>query len=64
MLTIFKRIKSDLKEMYELLQKNPEQDRHIKRDMQVAQQLISDSLKKIKKHIAYSESTDQGELFK
>lgn len=64
MLTIFKRIKSDLKEMYELLQKNPEHDRHIKRDMQIAQQLISDSLKKLKKHIAYSESTNQGDLFK
>jgi hypothetical protein len=63
MITIFRRIKSDLKEMYDLLQKNPDQDRHIKKDMLIAQQLISDSLKKVKRNIAYEENTDQGSLF-
>jgi len=63
MLTIFKRIKSDLKEMYHILEKNQEQDRHIKKDMLIAQQLITDSLKKLKRNIAYSESNDQGEMF-
>ncbi len=63
MITIFKRIKSDLKEMYDLLEKNQEQDRHIKKDMLIAQQLITDSLKKLKRNIAYSESNDQGEMF-
>ena len=63
MLTIFKRIKSDLKEMYHILEKNQEQDRHIKKDMLIAQQLITDSLKKLKRNIAYSESKEQGEMF-
>jgi hypothetical protein len=64
MIRIFKRIKSDLKEMYDLLQKNPDQDRHIQKDMQIAQQIITNSLKKLKRNIAYSENVNQGELFK
>ena len=66
MITIFKRIKSDLKEMYDLLKANPEQENHVKKDMLIAQQLVSDSLKKLKRNIAYYEyeSKEQMELFK
>lgn len=61
--SIFKRMKSDLKEMYDLLQKDPDEARHIHKDMLIAQQLISDSVKKIKRNIAVSEKTRQGNLF-
>ncbi len=54
MITVFKRIKSDLREMYDLLQENQEHERQIKRDMQVAQQVIIDSLSKLKREIAKS----------
>lgn len=64
MINIFKRIKSDLKEMYDLLQKHPDQDQQAKKDMLIAQQFISDSLKKLKRNIAYSEVKNQGDLFK
>jgi len=51
MIHVFKRIKSDLKEMYDLLQEPglSEHERLIKRDMQIAQQLITDSLNKLKR---------------
>lgn len=64
MTAIFRRIKSDLKDMYDLLQKHPDQDRQTQKDLLLAQQLISDSLKKLRRNIAYSESKDQGDLFK
>ncbi len=63
MIIIFKRIKSDLIEMYDLLNKNPDQIHHLKKDMLIVQQLITDSLRKLKRNIAYSESKDQGDLF-
>lgn len=61
--SVFKRMKSDLKEMYDLLQKDPEQARHIHKDMLIAQQLISDSVKKVKRLAALSEKSHQGDLF-
>ncbi len=64
MITIFKRIKSDLKEMYYLLKANPEQENHIKKDLLIAQQLIADSLKKMKRNISFSELKRQVNLFK
>lgn len=54
MIHVFKRIKSDLREMYDLLQQNPELERQIKRDMLVGQQVITDSLNKLKREIARS----------
>ncbi len=64
MLIIFKRIKADLKEIFELVQKHPELKQMTKKEMLVAQQLITDSLKKLKRSISYSESVNQGDLFK
>lgn len=63
MILIFKRIKSDLKEMYDLLQKNPDQEQQTQKDLLMIQQLTSDSLKKMKRNIAFNESKNQGELF-
>jgi len=61
MIHVFKRIKSDLKEMYDLLKDNPEQERQIKRDMQVAQQVITDSLSKLKRSIANTKNKNGGQ---
>lgn len=47
--------------MYDLLQENPEQERLIKRDMQVAQQVITDSLSKLKREIAKSKNKNGGQ---
>ena len=64
MVSIFKRIKSDLKDMYDLLQKNPDQEHQSQKDLLLIQQLVTDSLKKLKRNIAFSDSKDQGDLFK
>ena len=52
MITVFKRIKSDLIQMYEVLRDNPNNEHIVKKDMLIAQQLIADSLKKLKTTIA------------
>ena len=62
MITIFKRIKSDLKEMYEVLRINPDHERDIKQDMLVAQQMLADSLKKLKRNIALRHKAQKGIL--
>lgn len=59
MITVFKRIKSDPREMYDLLQENQEHERQIKRDMQVAQQVITDSLSKLKREITKSKKQQE-----
>ena len=61
MITVFKRIKSDLREMYDLLHENQEHERQIKRDMQVAQQVITDSLSKLKREIAKSKKQKEAQ---
>ena len=61
MIHVFKRIKSDLREMYDLLQENQEYEQQIKRDMQVAQQIITNSLSKLKREIAKTKNTNGGQ---
>ena len=50
--------------MYDLLQKNPDQEHQSQKDLLLIQQLVTDSLKKLKRNIAFSDSKDQGDLFK
>ena len=56
MITVFKRIKSDLMQMYEVLRDNPDNENIIKKDMLIAQQIITDSLKKLKTTIASNQT--------
>ncbi|MBN1499981.1 MAG: hypothetical protein JW982_07495 [Spirochaetes bacterium] len=53
----------DLKDMFNLLQDNPDQNSIVQKDLLLAQQLISDSLKKVKKNVSYKELSYQGKLF-
>jgi|GEM_PF-3858102 len=60
----FRHIYNDLKETYNLLDANPDHERVIKNDILVAQQLVSDTLKKLKKNIATADDNkNQGSLF-
>ncbi len=54
-ISIFKKIKSDLKEMFDILTMHQEQEHHINKDMQVAQQHITNTLRKLKRNISERE---------
>jgi hypothetical protein len=50
-ISTFKKIKSDLKEMFDILTKHQDQEHHINKDMHVAQQHITNTLRKLKRNI-------------
>jgi len=52
-ITIFKRIKSDLKTMYDILEENPQYENFIKDDIANVQRITSNTLGKLKKTISY-----------
>ena len=64
MIEIFKRIKGNLVEIYRLLQENPDLESSIQKDLLITQQLTIDLLKKLKRNIASSEASNQGDLFR